>query len=293
LRDNFFRFNETYCFDGLKSFADAECGAHNGALGQVDRSVTSKSRAHHGRRAGGLPSDAPTDERVAATQPPRAIIISDVRLYREGLAFSLARDRRIAVVGIAHSLDEALPIIVGVRPDVVVLDMATAESLAMPKAICAAAPQTKIVAFAVGETEHDIWACAEAGIAGFVARDGSANDLATAIEATMRGELHCSPRVAASLFQRIGTLSRGQPAPAQVAMLTRREREIVRFMDCGLSNKEIALRLQIGATTVKNHVHNILEKLNVHRRAQAVAMLRRGGWPSERAAASASKLQEA
>jgi DNA-binding NarL/FixJ family response regulator len=239
-----------------------------------------------------LPSGAPTNERGAAIPPIRAIIISDVRLYREGLAFSLARDRRIAVVGIAQSLDEALPIIVAAWPDVVVLDMATAESLAMPKAICAAAPQTKIVAFAVGETEHDIWACAEAGIAGFVARDGSADDLAEAIEATLRGELHCSPRVAASLFRRIGTLSREQPAPAPVAMLTRREREIIKLLDGGLSNKEIALRLQIGATTVKNHVHNLLEKLNVHRRGEAAAMLRGGGWPSERTLAPASRSRE-
>ena len=99
--------------------------------------------------------------------------------------------------------------------------------------------------------------------------DADIADVVTVIESVMRGELVCSPKVAASLYHSISSLG----THGNVA-LTSRELEVVELMNRGLSNKEISLRLRIETCTAKNHVQNILHKLGVHRRGQAVAKLR-------------------
>jgi DNA-binding NarL/FixJ family response regulator len=126
------------------------------------------------------------------------------------------------------------------------------------------APQTRIVALGVREVEQDVLPCAEAGMAGYVPRDGSLADLVAAIESAAHGELRCSPKIAASLFRRVARLSGETRRPT--ASLTRREEEIARLIDQGLSNKQIARRLQIEVSTVKNHVHSVLKKLHATRR---------------------------
>src|SRR5262249_26135221 len=116
---------------------------------------------------------------------------------------------------------------------------------------------------------------AEAGIHGYVTRDGSVNDVVVAIQSAVRGEVACSPRVAALLFQRVATLSEATHGVQARPMLTRRELEIAGLITEGLSNKEIARSLRISSATVKNHVHNVLEKLQIRRRGEAAARLRR------------------
>src|SRR5439155_827652 len=106
------------------------------------------------------------------------------------------------------------------------------------------------------------------------AREASIDDLVTVIESVARGEAICSPRVAAGLLRRVAALAAGHGGDLPRAQLTNREREIVRLIDNGLSNKEIARALGIEVATVKNHVHNILEKLQVHRRGEAAARVR-------------------
>jgi two-component system, NarL family, nitrate/nitrite response regulator NarL len=148
------------------------------------------------------------------------------------------------------------------------------DALALPHAISAAQMPVKVVAFSVADTEDEVCECAEAGIAGYVARNGSKEDLITAVENAVRGEVLCSPRVAASLFRRLAAhvqTSRQRPPEAP---LTGREQDIITLIDTGLSNKEIARQLKISLPTVKNHVHNILEKLQVRRRGAAAALLR-------------------
>ena len=212
--------------------------------------------------------------RAAAVLQPHIIIVSDTRLYREGLALSLARVDRVVVVGVADTVASALICIEDKNPDVALVDFAMRDALELPHAIAAARMQVKVVAFSVADTEDEICECAEAGIAGYVARHGSREDLITAVENAVRGEVLCSPRVAASLFRRLAArvqTTRQQPPEAP---LTGREREIIALIDRGLSNKEIARQLKISLPTVKNHVHNILEKLQVRRRGVAAALLR-------------------
>jgi two-component system nitrate/nitrite response regulator NarL len=222
-----------------------------------------------GSPGGPFPEDHP-----AARRQSRIIIVSDARLYREGLALSLASIDRVAVVGIADTLASALSCIEENSPDVALLDIVMPEALKLPDAVAAARARVKIVAFSVAETEYEICACAEAGIAGYVSRNGSKEDLVTAVENALRGEVACSARMAASLFRRLSVRVRTTRQPGPEAMLTSREHDIVALIDAGLSNKEIARQLKISAPTVKNHVHNILEKLKVQRRGAAAAVLR-------------------
>jgi DNA-binding CsgD family transcriptional regulator len=121
----------------------------------------------------------------------------------------------------------------------------------------------------------ELIACAEAGIVGFVTRDASVDDLVDAIRNALRGEVICSARVSGLLFQRMAALSGATQAPSNMRLLTRRECEIAKLVYEGMSNKEIARSLRIASATVKNHVHNILEKLQVSRRSAAAAILRR------------------
>jgi len=112
------------------------------------------------------------------------------------------------------------------------------------------------------------------GIAGFVTSEASVAELVAAIESVARGESLCSPSVVAALLRRLGSLARSWAEADPTQPLTRREREILELIDEGLSNKQIAQRLRIELPTVKNHVHNILGKLGVRRRAEAAALVR-------------------
>jgi two-component system nitrate/nitrite response regulator NarL len=198
-------------------------------------------------------------------------LLSDVRLYREGLMWSLSRHNAFYLLGADDFSARTLAYLAGLSPDIVILDVGGGDGFAAAKALRARLPETKVIAFAVSEVDHVVLACAEAGIAGYVAPDGSAQDLISAIEFALRDELYCSPRIAHLLFRRIGTLSArlgGVPDPEP---LTQREAQVLDLLGEGMSNKEIGRALRISNATVKNHVHNILEKLQVHRRGEAVA----------------------
>jgi DNA-binding NarL/FixJ family response regulator len=205
----------------------------------------------------------------------RVAIVADVRLYREGLAANLSSREDIEVVGSAGDREAVLRLVAAAAPDVLVLDMATRDSLGIVCAVRSQQSDVKIVALAVDESDRDIFACAEAGVAGYVPCDGSTDDLVTTIRSCTRGELICSPRIAALLFGRLCSLAGpGRRGPGPGSHLTGREQQIGRLIDSGLSNKEIAQQLNIEVATVKNHVHSILEKLQVTTRAEAAARLR-------------------
>jgi two-component system nitrate/nitrite response regulator NarL len=236
-----------------------------------------------GDRGSPLRSVSKSTVRAMAASPsaialPRVLILSDVKLYREGLAWSLSQRQEVTVVATCTPDTEALEQIAGASPTTVLLDFATPVALNIPKELNRLWPGIKIIAFAVGEIEHELVACAEAGIQGFVTRDGSVDDLVTSVLSAHRGEVFCSPRLTAMLFKRVAALFDAAQEPPARAALTRREREIAELLNAGLSNKEIALSLKIGSATVKNHVHSILEKLNVTRRGEAAARLRGTYW---------------
>lgn len=218
----------------------------------------------------------PSDGHGADRCPPeriRVLVIAGVRLYREGMAFNLENRDGLTVAGSAATRVEALQLITALQPAVVVLDMAADQSLDLVRAIKEVDPRVKIIAFAVEEHEPEIIACAEAGVDGYVSCEGSMDDLTATIVSVTRGELICSPRIAATLLRRVGALANGVRSPHATDGLTSREGEVLGLIDEGLSNKEIAVRLHIEVATVKNHVHNLLEKLHVASRVEAASHL--------------------
>jgi len=204
----------------------------------------------------------------------RVLVVAGVRLYREGMAASLRERKEIQVVGMAGSFDEAVTLTMALRPHVIALDVGVDSSLAIIRTIRAECPSSRVVAFALSESDQEILACAEAGVSGYVSTECSIDELVLSIECAARGELRCAPKTAAVLMQRLATLADSPPKPAAAPSLTIREREIASFIEHGLSNKQIAAKLCIEIATVKNHVHNILDKLNVATRGEAAARLR-------------------
>src|ERR1051326_1214429 len=157
---------------------------------------------------------------------PRVFIVSGTRLLGEGLVLALSGQSPIKVLGWS-GLTEAPSRVEALAPDVLLLDIGTPGALEAVSGFRKSLPNMRIVAIAVAEIDDDLVACAQAGIVGFVSRDGSAEDVHTAIEAALRGELVCSPRVSAMLFNRIGTLSSKLPLRVDFQALTEREQEIV------------------------------------------------------------------
>jgi len=185
------------------------------------------------------------------------------------------RDANIRVVGTAGDYDEVLASLV-TPTDIVLLDMATPNSVAIAQAIRDEAPGIRVVALTLAESEYEFVACAEAGVAGYVTPNDSSAELLAVLAGVARGEVACPPRIAAMLLRRVAALAGGSDSSLRQTHLSHREREIVRLIDGGLSNKEIARELGVEVATVKNHVHNILNKLRVHRRSDAAALFRGG-----------------
>jgi two-component system, NarL family, nitrate/nitrite response regulator NarL len=205
------------------------------------------------------------------------MILGEVGLYRDALARLLQEGESFQVMGVAARVDEALGTLEEDRPDIILVDTRMPGSVDVMYALAAAAPDVKLVALAVPEVEDEVIAFAEAGASGYVTVDGSVEDLADVIAALSRGETLCSPEVAATLFHRVATLARERRLEPIEGRLTTRELEVLRLIEEGLSNKGIASALSIELPTVKNHVHAILEKLNVPRRTEAAARARRHG----------------
>jgi two-component system, NarL family, nitrate/nitrite response regulator NarL len=197
-------------------------------------------------------------------------IVGDVRVHLEGLALQLEAFPKLRVIG-TGLLNDALKALRSSSADVVLLDTLRLEVAPIVRTLRAADSELRIVAMAVREVESEVLACAAAGADGYVPMDAEIDDVVTVVESVMRGELVCSPKVAASLYHSISSSMLGNSGDIP---LTSRELEVVELMDRGLSNKEISLRLRIETCTAKNHVQNILHKLGVHRRGQAVAKLR-------------------
>jgi DNA-binding NarL/FixJ family response regulator len=203
-------------------------------------------------------------------------VVAGVRFYRDGISAALSADQRFSVVGSAGDVRETLAQLDTLEPDVVLLDLAGADAPALVRALLDSAPSARVVALGVTEAEDDVLPLAEAGVAGYVTRDGTVDDLLATVESVAAGETICSPRITATLLRRVALLARDrrdrEPSPERD--LTSRERQVVALIDEGLSNKEIAMRLRIELATVKNHVHNILDKLHVRRRGEAAAAIR-------------------
>lgn len=215
-------------------------------------------------------------------QEIRIAIIHGDRLYRESLGQCLAQRPDMVVVSNSSSLTPSDDSLVTCDPEILLVQFGLHRSqigLAIPQATIR---DVKRIIVAVPDTEDDILSCMEDGAAGYVLVDSSLEELIITVQAAINGETLCSPRIANLAFQRMSALARRPSSiPAQEGTyLTKREAEIANLIDEGLSNKEIAMRLHIEVSTVKNHVHNILDKLHIHNRHSAVKYLKGHSIPS-------------
>jgi two-component system nitrate/nitrite response regulator NarL len=200
----------------------------------------------------------------------RVAILSVVRLYAEGLAEYLGSRGDVSVTGIARNFAEIKKLIEARPVDLVLCDTSEKETAVEVRQLASHFTEVRIVAVALTETETEIVAWAEAGISAYLPRQASLAQLYTAMLAAMRGEARCSPRITGWLLREL----RHRPDKSPVGeRLTSREIQALRLISQGLSNKEIARELGISVSTVKNHVHSVLEKLRVQSRSQAAARI--------------------
>ena len=206
----------------------------------------------------------------------RVLVIAAVRLYRDALVEALHRTDGVTVVAALADGADALARIRELAPTTVLLDMTSHHSYELVRDLGRTVPHVPIVGLVVGDSEDEIVACAEAGIAGCLAHDASLNELIQVVETTSNGGATYPTSLTAALMRRLTSLAGVEPPRGQQPRLSRRELEIANLLEGDLTNKEIAARLGIEVATVKNHVHNLLEKLSVHRRADAVLFLHTG-----------------
>jgi DNA-binding NarL/FixJ family response regulator len=219
---------------------------------------------------------------MAAVSPGKlaiaVAIIDDNRLVRDALVAMLGRiaDLSVAAAGVA---DPAF--MDAIKPDVLLLDVGLAEedSLSIAGALNKRFPNTKIIVMDLIPMNDDIVQFVNAGVSGFVLKDATFDEFVATIRAVAAGDKVLPASMTESLFSQI--MKAAETAePAEVlddVRMTRREKEVIELIGEGLSNKEIAQRLNIASYTVKSHVRNVMEKLALHTRLQIAAYVRRDG----------------
>ena len=209
-----------------------------------------------------------------ARRPVRVLVLGNVRLFREGIALLIGAHERLHLVGTAALEAGVERLVRGERPDVALVDAATVRDGDVMRALLTIDSGLRVVAYGIVDEELEAVRCAEAGAAGYVSREATRDDLVRTILAVARGEFQCSPRVTSLILRRMATLVSESRALGPSTALSARERQIAALIDQGCANKEIATALGVEVSTVKNHVHNILEKLGVARRGQVAARVR-------------------
>jgi len=219
--------------------------------------------------------------------PPklRVLLVDDQPLFRRALATLISAQFDMTVVGEGENGRDALEKVRALHPDIVVMDvnMPGASGVDGVNAIRGAGISTPIVMLTVSEDDDDLFESIKAGANGYLLKNVRPEELFEDLRGVMRGEAPIAPAVASKLLDALrtgGLPARGgggmSPASGDTA-LTRRESEILQLVADGLSNKEIANELTITEGTVKNHVHNALEKLHLTNRVQAAAYAVRQG----------------
>jgi two-component system, NarL family, nitrate/nitrite response regulator NarL len=226
----------------------------------------------------GLDASPPNARCDGGRGPVSVFVLAGVRLFEQGLAQVVGARPGLRVQGSASAWRTALDAMVPDPPQVLLMDSGVADGIGAVQAIVGALPDVKVVVVAVRRIEGDVLPWAEAGVAGIVSVEASLDDVVEVIRSVTAGETVCSPWLAGLLLRRVSALARARGPAHHVSCLTARELEIVRLLDRGLSNKEIAAALHVQLPTVKNHVHNILEKLSVRRRGEAAALVRASGY---------------
>jgi len=202
----------------------------------------------------------------------RLVVVDDHPVVREGLVASLEDDPEFQVVGSAGSAEDALPLVTTQHPDVILLDLELpgVNGLEAIPALAAAHPASRILILTAYDTDERVLGAIRAGAKGYLLKGASLEEIARAIRAVHAGGSYLEPRIATKVLAELGPRRRS-------AALSHREREVLRLVAGGRSNKQIARELGITERTIKFHVTSILNKLGADNRAQAVALAGRRG----------------
>jgi DNA-binding NarL/FixJ family response regulator len=214
----------------------------------------------------------PEQRPTRGAEPIRVAVVDDQELFRRGLTMLLGVEDDIEVVGEAGDGVAATELAATAVPDVILMDVR------MPKrsgieaciAIKEAAPTARIIMLTVSDEEADLYDAVKNGASGYLLKDSSIDEVAQAVRVVADGQSLISPSMAIKLLDEFKQMSRSDRQQVPTPRLTDRELEVLKLVAQGLNNREIAKRLFISENTVKNHVRNILEKLQLHSRMEAV-----------------------
>jgi DNA-binding NarL/FixJ family response regulator len=202
-------------------------------------------------------------------QTIRILMVDDHRVMRQGLRSLLELEPDLKVIAEAGTGAEALALIEQIKPDIVLLDLKLPDISGAE--VCRRAterhPNLAILILTAISSGQEVLECVEAGAKGYVLKDVDAVELTRTIRAIRRGESVLDPKVTQAVMQRVRRPSKEDPS---AIMLTDQEREIVRLIAQGLTNKEIGERLFLSPNTIKFHISDIMQKLKVKRRAEVV-----------------------
>ncbi|HEX2693476.1 MAG TPA: response regulator transcription factor [Gemmatimonadaceae bacterium] len=205
------------------------------------------------------------------------VLIEDNRLVREGMTALLNQTSDFRVVGAGPSGDPAL--LRETQPHVILLDVGLwdDDSLRVAETVRAQSPQSKVIIMDLLPIHEDIVEFVNAGVCGFVLKDATCEELVGTIRSVASGTQVLPPELTSTLFSQIAreAVERGRTDAMEAVRMTAREREVIDLIGEGLSNKEIATRLNIATHTVKSHVRNVMEKLALHTRLQIAAYAHR------------------
>ena len=220
------------------------------------------------------PSGAPAADTAAGRDPIRVLVVDDHALFRRGLQMVLMQEPDIEVVGEASDGAEAVAKARETLPDIVLMDvrMPRRGGIDATTAIKDEVPSAKIIMLTISDEEADLYEAIKAGAMGYLLKEISIEEVASAIRAVHGGQSLISPSMASKLLTEFASMIKRTDDRQQVPTprLTDREMEVLKLVAKGLNNRDIAKQLFISENTVKNHIRNILEKLQLHSRMEAV-----------------------
>ena len=213
----------------------------------------------------------------------RALLVGRHKVFQECLATRLEAAGSVRVVGRVDDVKAAAAWLGEQAAELMLVDLSRrGEGSAIQglARLAADGRAPKVVVLGVSEEREDFLRWVAAGACGYVLQEASLGELQTAVRRVLAGEIYCSPQVTYSLFHRLGELSRERRRHREAASLdlTPRELEVLRLISGGSTNRQIADRIHLSVFTIKNHVHNILDKLGVERREMAVDVAYDRGW---------------